>query len=353
MNMAGGILRIGDPTFIGWLTVAAYMLAALLCAAFALRIDSIFSPQQRGRHRLLWWSFAVSLLLLGINKQLDVQTALTRFGRGLAYTQGWYDTRRIVQVWFIAGVALLGLVLLIMLGWSVRRVLRQYWLTLCGFIFLVSFIVIRATSFHYVDKILSLQLAGFRLNWILELGGITCIALSAGFNLHRAKQVARSIELSTAISAVIYRQSAAGQLEVLLIQNQHGDWTLPRGRVEPDADKPGAVARAMLQATGIRAETEQVLRQVIHTAHRAGQIRHKAVTYYLVRALPELQPSSDADQPLDVCWFPIKAALRQLRQSSLRDIVFEAQDILESTIRDEQRGGSAMLAQAPGTRGPK
>jgi hypothetical protein len=38
---------------------------------------------------------------LGINKQLDLQTALTEFGRVLADNQGWYDKRQVVQVWFI------------------------------------------------------------------------------------------------------------------------------------------------------------------------------------------------------------------------------------------------------------
>jgi hypothetical protein len=45
-------------------------------------------------------------LALGINKQLDLQTALTELGRVLAYDQGWYEERQTVQVWFIVGVAI-------------------------------------------------------------------------------------------------------------------------------------------------------------------------------------------------------------------------------------------------------
>jgi hypothetical protein len=45
------------------------------------------------------------LFALGINKQLDLQTALTELGRVLALSQGWYEQRQVVQFWFIAALA--------------------------------------------------------------------------------------------------------------------------------------------------------------------------------------------------------------------------------------------------------
>jgi hypothetical protein len=55
-----------------------------------------------------WRSIALAFLVLGLNKQLDLQTALTEAGRVLANVQGWYDQRQIVQVAFIAVDHLLG-----------------------------------------------------------------------------------------------------------------------------------------------------------------------------------------------------------------------------------------------------
>jgi hypothetical protein len=46
-------------------------------------------------------------------------------------------------------------------------------------LFILGFVVIRAASFHHVDAFLVARLGGVKWNWILELGGITFVALAA------------------------------------------------------------------------------------------------------------------------------------------------------------------------------
>ena len=48
-----------------------------------------------------------------------------------------------------------------------------------GVLFLVTFLVIRAVSFHHFDSFLKVKLAGVKMNWALELGGIFLIGLAA------------------------------------------------------------------------------------------------------------------------------------------------------------------------------
>jgi hypothetical protein len=43
--------------------------------------------------------------------------------------------------------------------------------------FLVTFVAVRAASFHHIDRWLGYGVV--RLNWVLELGGIALVALSA------------------------------------------------------------------------------------------------------------------------------------------------------------------------------
>jgi hypothetical protein len=200
---------IGDPTFIGWLTVVGYFASAYLCwrayrklrpsagvdaiggrselgtsmAALALaflgaraRLHEL-SPEQR--QRALWLGLAVILLLLGINKQLDLQSALTETGRIASRAYGWYAVRQPVQVAFIVAVALFGLVTfraVLLLAGGDRRGLRA---ALIGTLFLICFVTIRAVSFHHIDRLLGSELAGFRMNWLIELGGILFIAAGA------------------------------------------------------------------------------------------------------------------------------------------------------------------------------
>ena len=95
-------LGIGDPTPIGWVTVFAYFAAAVLCIfqSGRCRLEEKMGHGVGPGERYSWMVLAVVLSLLGMNKQLDLQTAITQFGRDLAVDQGWYGQRRVAQRWF-------------------------------------------------------------------------------------------------------------------------------------------------------------------------------------------------------------------------------------------------------------
>ncbi|MEQ8969302.1 MAG: hypothetical protein RIE73_02770 [Coleofasciculus sp. C1-SOL-03] len=170
---------IGDPTFMGWFTVVAYFITAVLCLICALPHRFVLPLQRVSRNRWLWGFFAIILVVLGINKQLDLQSWLTVVGKELALSQGWYQQRRMVQVQFIVGIAIAALILLTVIGRAIYTERQTYRLALLGLMFLSCFIVIRASSFHHIDSLLGWQLLGLRMNWILEIGGIACIAIAA------------------------------------------------------------------------------------------------------------------------------------------------------------------------------
>ena len=183
----------------GWLTVVGYFVACWLCLqAFqkekrgphrpyreavpaVLRVLKKHwpNPPVRARRAALWLVMATVLLLLGINKQLDLQSLFTEIGRVAAHAQGWYEDRRGVQFAFIAVVALAGLVVVALFAWLARGALKDFRLPLTGMAFIVSFVVIRAASFHNVDELLGSAILGLKMNWVLELGGISIVAYGA------------------------------------------------------------------------------------------------------------------------------------------------------------------------------
>jgi hypothetical protein len=190
---------IGDPGVVGWLTVVAYFAAAAL-AYRALRLHRAGarassraggSHEQRASARAatpraaldegvlvrFWGLVLFSMLLLGVNKQLDLQTWFTEIGRDLAHEQGWYEVRRPLQVAFIALIALVGGGATVFLAFTMRHVLSRVVGALFGLGALVTFVIVRAASFHHVDVLLGR--GRIRLNWVLELGGIALIAISA------------------------------------------------------------------------------------------------------------------------------------------------------------------------------
>lgn len=163
----------------GWLTVAAYALAASLCliAAWRSRIDE--SPAAGARLRRLWLGVATLMLFLCVNKQLDLQTLLTRIGRELAIRGGWYGNRRIVQFVFVVLVAAVAIAGFRFIVRGTRSILKERKLLLFGLCFLIVFIIVRALSFHHIGVFLATEIAGIRMNWVLELGGIGLIVISA------------------------------------------------------------------------------------------------------------------------------------------------------------------------------
>jgi hypothetical protein len=205
---------IGDPTFFGWLAVFCYFAAAYLSyragklerrlqprsseIAFGWSrlareaMDSMRAAlrgqfkrgskiEDRGSNLLptFWFALCGVLVFLGFNKQLDLQSCFTQVGRDMAKSQGWYEGRRKVQAIFVVGIALLGLLTIAGAYWYIHGAWRRYRLAFLGIIYLVTFVIIRAASFHHMDIFLQNTFAGLAFNHILELGGILFIGYAA------------------------------------------------------------------------------------------------------------------------------------------------------------------------------
>jgi len=178
-------LGFNDPTIAGWMATAIYIFTALLCLAYARCAEPL-----RG-HRVFWWSLAAGLLVMGINKQLDLHVLLEAVGRELAKRCGWYSQRRTIQTWLVTGLATASFVILVFIGWIVRGISLQRWLAFCGIVLLVAFIIARAASINHVFETLKLKLPQSWLLNVLQWCGIICIALSAltGIVNHRKRNM--------------------------------------------------------------------------------------------------------------------------------------------------------------------
>lgn len=167
--------QIGDPSFMGWFTVGSYFACAILAAIIVLMsrtIDRTFFS--------FWSMICLLMILLGINKQLDLQSLFTEVGRQIARSQGWMDYRRTVQFWVISAFGTTVIVALLLFVITMRDLFRRFKLVFIGLFFLLSFIIIRAFSFHHFDEMLGFKFLGLKMNWLLELTGIYLI-LIAGF----------------------------------------------------------------------------------------------------------------------------------------------------------------------------
>jgi hypothetical protein len=196
---------IGDPTFLGWFTVFAYFFCAWLCfLAFMAEkpgpsrpywsaIRSLFRVFWKrwptvpipARRSALWLTYGVLLLLLGINKQLDLQSLLTELARAMAKQQGWYERRRAVQVAFLFGLTFAGGAGLVLLLYLMKGGVKDFFPCLLGATVIVGFVILRAATFNKMTP--SLVEASFdtHVTALLELSGIGLIALGAHLRIRR------------------------------------------------------------------------------------------------------------------------------------------------------------------------
>lgn len=173
---------IGDPTIIGWLTVAMYFIASGFSFWAAHR--SRYQPSATRLDQVFWLSVGALCLALGANKQLDVQSLFTEIVREIAKRDGWYTERQKLQQAFIVAIILATGCLSLFVGFRLRKSSRFVQAAAVGASFVAAFVVIRAASFHHVDLLLGETFLLARWNWILELSGIFVVFGSAiGFIL--------------------------------------------------------------------------------------------------------------------------------------------------------------------------
>jgi 8-oxo-dGTP pyrophosphatase MutT (NUDIX family) len=88
-------------------------------------------------------------------------------------------------------------------------------------------------------------------------------------------------EVQAAGGVVLRRGDDARRPEVLVVHRPHrGDWTLPKGKLEPGETPEEAAVREVEEETGLRCELLERLPSVRYTDHRG---RAKIVHYWAMR----------------------------------------------------------------------
>lgn len=163
---------IGKASASDWITVAAYLVAGVIAIRAA-------RAAHKPRERLFWSITSALMVFLGINELFDMQTILTAVGKAWARSDGWYEQRRTAQLVFIIALG----VITVAAGAAMLRIARGApgsvkW-ALLGLVFIGAFVMLRAASFHHVDRLLGMGPDAFNFGSIQEMAGILIIGLAA------------------------------------------------------------------------------------------------------------------------------------------------------------------------------
>jgi hypothetical protein len=164
-----------DDFFLGWLITGSYIACAIIAVVFATYLNQM--EEKKAFH--FWLLISMAMLALGINKQLDLQTLLTEVGRQLANAQDWYDLRRVVQFSFILVLSAASIAAFLWVAIFFRDLHRRFAFAFCGLFFVLSYMIIRAATFHHIDEVIQYDLHGIKMKWVIELAGIYMI-IAAG-----------------------------------------------------------------------------------------------------------------------------------------------------------------------------
>lgn len=159
-------LGLNDPSFGGVAVTAGYALAAGLALIAARRAAG------RSFERRFWWLACAVLLVLGLNKQLDLHILAIDWGRALAVDGGWYRQRRTFQRAFMAAVLIAGIAIALAGYLATRGRGGAIRLASAGLILTAGYGLARAAVFSHVG-------ARWQGDWLIELAGLAAVALAA------------------------------------------------------------------------------------------------------------------------------------------------------------------------------
>ena len=161
------------PSLGSWITAAVYFWGAYSCRATAIRLK-VGSLETRA-----WTAIAVLLALIGISELLQLQPAITNFGRSIAIDEGWYWRRQGIQTAFTKIGAAITVAFSLGLFLSARRTSLECAIALAGAVMIVGYIFVRAVSLHQVDALLLKTTFGLHWSRIPEFAGSVIILLSS------------------------------------------------------------------------------------------------------------------------------------------------------------------------------
>jgi len=119
-----------------------------------------------------------------------------------------------------------------------------------------------------------------------------------------------------AAGGVVLRQGEEA-IEICVVHRpRYGDWTLPKGKLEPDESFEEAALREVEEETGLRCELG---REIESTDYTDGKGRPKIVRYWLMEVLDGgFEPNDEVDE---VRWMTAPEAVDALSYERDRELV--------------------------------
>ena len=116
------------------------------------------------------------------------------------------------------------------------------------------------------------------------------------------------VNVVKAAGGVVCREGASGETEIVVVHRPaYDDWTLPKGKVDPDETPEECALREVKEETGFRCE---LVRSLGCTAYVDRRGRNKVACYWVMEVKGgRFKPGIEVDRML---WLPVDDAAKRL-----------------------------------------
>lgn len=127
------------------------------------------------------------------------------------------------------------------------------------------------------------------------------------------------VSVMRAAGGIVLRRSRSGPEVAIIHRPEYDDWTLPKGKIEPDESPEDCALREVREETGLRCE---LVRPVGCTAYVDRRGRGKVACYWLMDVLGgRFKAGSEVDRLL---WLTIPEAVKRLTYGHDRTLLLQA-----------------------------
>lgn len=131
---------------------------------------------------------------------------------------------------------------------------------------------------------------------------------------------------------IIFRRGSGGEIEILLIRDAKGRWTIPKGHIEPGETAVAAAQREIAEEAGLH-DTEMLgwLGKIHFRYRRADKLVLMTTQIYLVKAHGDTNAIKKEDWMSGIRWFKFDEALNEIEYDDIGNLMLLA----KKRIREE------------------